>query len=218
MWSTLRAVWPGIENCLDALSLVQLGTAARAAISVETCARLADGLVQLGQPGQGRVNGQLQRLFQALVEPCMRLRTHSSRTRWYRLRQLEGVMMLVHVIGIHRTSCSRRKWKRLACTELPTFMPRTLEPVLHLLRDFGTCFYGASLNEVEPLETVVRCKRKWLRFRLGVFEMQMEHLAWHPIESNDDLDSETTSQARMYTLSAYPFIRLTQNQRLYFGP
>ena len=43
--------------------------------------------------------------------------------------------------------------------------------------------------------------------------MQMEHLTWHPIESNDDLDSETTSQARMYTLSAYPFIRLTQNQR-----
>ena len=160
MWFALRAVRPAIEDCLDPFSLAKLGTAVVDATSPGTSTRLSDKLVQLGKPGDGRVNGQLQRLFEALVKPCIRLRTHPSRTKWYRLRQLEGVMTLVHVIGIHRTCCSRRQWEQVACSELSAFMPGVLEPILHLLRSFGTCFYVASLNQVEPLETVVRCRSK----------------------------------------------------------
>ena len=78
MWFALRAVWRAIEASLDPFSLARLWTGASDATSPDTIARLSEKLVQLGQPGHGRVNGQLQRIFQALVEPCIRLRTHPT--------------------------------------------------------------------------------------------------------------------------------------------
>ena len=65
-------------------------------------------------------------------------------------------------------------------------MPHDVKPILNLLIDHGTCFYGASKITVENMIglghfQVVERKFLWVRF--DVFEVEIETQDWRELEN-----------------------------------